>query len=329
MSTIRDVAKACHVSISTVSRALNGYNDISNETKKLVIDVARKLEYVPNRNAVELVKKNNKKLVIIARTLDEEYNLFDILRGLYNYAEEIDYEVLLFTLVTSIKKGKSYYEFCRENNIEGALMYGIHTNDPFMEELIRKDFPSVFIDCDVVGENTGNISIDNYEAAYEEVSYLISRGCKNIVTIQGGKDSYVTKERVKGYKDALNDGGILLDETNIYYSDFSESVAKDITLNIMKNKKIDSIFCGADSIATGVYSALKKLKIMVPNDVSVVGFGDNSIAKNLTPPLTTIRQNMYEFGYSGGKLLYKLINNKKASNVIRIKYEFIKRESVI
>lgn len=328
MSTIKDISKKCHVSISTVCRALNGYSDINEETKELVLRTAKELDYVPNKHARELVKKNNNHLVIITKSLNEQDNLFQILRGLYRYGEQFDYSVSLFTLGTSAKSGKSYYKFCRENDISGALLYGIHTNDPYIQELIDKKFPIVIIDCEVTGEKAVNVSIDNFKAAYEAVSYMISRGCKKIKTIQGGEGSYVTKERVKGYIKALEDNNIEVKKEDIYYGNFSKEFGEKAINSIMKCKGIDGVFCASDSIAIGVYQGLKQLNISIPNEISIVGFGDIEIAEYLSPPLSTIKQSMYEFGYEGGKILDKLIKDKETKKEIRFEHEFIKRKSI-
>ena len=239
MSTIKDISKKCHVSISTVSRALNGYNDINEETKELVLRTAKELDYIPNKHARELVKRNSNHLVIITKALNEQDNLFQILRGLYSYGEKFNYSVSLFTLGTSIKCGKSYYKFCRENNIAGALLYGIHTNDPYIKELIDKKFPTVMIDCEITGEKVANISINNFKAAYEAVSHMINNGCKNIKTIQGGEGSYVTKERVKGYIKALEDNNIKVKKEDIYYGNFSKEFGEKTIKKIIKNKGVD------------------------------------------------------------------------------------------
>lgn len=324
MATIKDVAKKCHVSVSTVSRALNDYADINEETKELILKVAKELDYVPNKNARKLVKKINDHFAVITRNLEDE-NAFHILRGLYDFSDTIEYEVSLHTLGTSIKQRKSYYEYCKENNIAGVLLYGIHTNDPYIEELIEKNFPTVIVDCDVKGENITNITIDNYKAAYEAVSYLIKTGCKNIITIQGGECSYVTIERVNGYKDALNDNGLKI-INNIYYGDFNESTGIELLEKAMKeNENIDGIFCGSDNIAMGVYKVLKNKGKRIPEDVSVIGFGDINICTNLTPTLSSVKQSMYDFGYVGGKILY---GNKTKEKTMKLEYSLKIRESI-
>ncbi|WP_415338239.1 LacI family DNA-binding transcriptional regulator, partial [Clostridium perfringens] len=138
MTTIKDISKRCHVSISTVSRALNGYDDINSSTKELVLKVAKELDYIPNKHARALIKRNNNNLVIITSSLNEKESIFDILRGLYRFGEEENYSISIFTSSLSKKNGKSYYKFCRENDIAGAMLYGLDKDDKDVIELINK-----------------------------------------------------------------------------------------------------------------------------------------------------------------------------------------------
>ncbi|MBB6625144.1 LacI family DNA-binding transcriptional regulator [Clostridium gasigenes] len=329
MNTIKDIAKKCHVSISTVSRALNGYSDINKDTKELVLKTADELDYIPNKNARDLVKKNNNHIAIIIKELNEEFNPFQILSGLYDYVEILDYEVSLFTLGKSIKNGKSYYKFCKENNISGALLYGMEANDPYVKELIDKKFPIVLVDCDLEGEKVVNIGIDNFRVAYEVTNYMIKKGCKKIKTIQGKRSLYITKQRVRGYEQALRDNGIEINSDNIIYGEFSKQFGEKIVKSIIEYKNVDGIFCASDNIAIGVYEGLKRLNIKIPDEISIVGCGDNEISRYLTPSLTTIKQNTYNIGYNGAALLDKLIKNESVEKYVRLDYKFIERSSVI
>lgn len=328
MTTIKDISKRCHVSISTVSRALNGYDDINSYTKELVLKVAKELDYVPNKHARALVKRNSNNLVIITNSLNEHDSVFDILRGLYRYGEEENYSISIFTSSVSKKHGKSYYKFCRENDIAGAMLYGLDKNDEHVIELIGKNFPIVTVNSDISGESVASISIDNFKAAYEAVTSLINSGCKKIATIQGKRDLYVTKERIKGYIEALAKSNLEITDELIYCGDFSKEFGEEAIEELISNNEIDGVFCASDNIAIGAYKGLKRLKINIPESVSVVSFGDKEIAKYLTPTLSSVKEDMYRLGYEGGQLLVKLIKGKKVVSGINVDYEFIRRNSI-
>ncbi|HHD2753659.1 TPA: LacI family DNA-binding transcriptional regulator [Clostridium perfringens] len=328
MTTIKDISKRCHVSISTVSRALNGYDDINSYTKELVLKVAKELDYVPNKHARALVKRNSNNLVIITNSLNEQDSVFDILRGLYKYGEEENYSISIFTSSVSKKHGKSYYKFCRENDIAGAMLYGLDKNDEHVIELIGKNFPIVTVNSDISGESVASISIDNFKAAYEAVTSLINSGCKKIATIQGKRDLYVTKERIKGYIEALAKSNLEITDELIYCGDFSKEFGEEAIEELISNNEIDGVFCASDNIAIGAYKGLKRLKINIPESVSVVSFGDKEIAKYLTPTLSSVKEDMYRLGYEGGQLLVNLIKGKKVVSGINLDYEFIRRNSI-
>lgn len=328
MTTIKDISKRCHVSISTVSRALNGYDDINSYTKELVLKVAKELDYIPNKHARALVKRNSNNLVIITNSLNEQDSVFDILRGLYKYGEEENYSISIFTSSVSKKHGKSYYKFCRENDIAGAMLYGLDKNDEHVLELIDKNFPIVTVNSDISGENVASISINNFKAAYEAVTSLIKSGCKKIATIQGQRELYVTKERIKGYIEALTKNNIEIKKELIYCGDFSKEFGEDAIKNLIHSNDIDGVFCASDNIAIGAYKGLKRFKINIPESVSVVSFGDKEIAKYLTPTLSSVKEDMYRLGYEGGQLLGNLIKGKKVQSGINLEYEFIRRKSI-
>lgn len=328
MTTIKDISKRCHVSISTVSRALNGYDDINSYTKELVLKVAKELDYVPNKHARALVKRNNNNIVIITSSLNEQDAIFDILRGLYRYGEEENYSISIFTTSVSRKHGKSYYKFCRENDIAGAMLYGLDKDDENVIELVNKNFPVVTVNSDISGKNVASISIDNFRASYEAVTNLIRSGCKRIATIQGKRESYVTKERIRGYIEALTKNNIEIRKELICYGNFSKECGEGAIDNLIENNDIDGVFCASDNIAVGAYRGLKKRKISIPEKVSIVGFGDKEIAKYLTPTLSSVKEDMYKLGYEGGKILGNIINGRKVKSGINLEYEFVRRKSI-
>lgn len=330
--TIKDVAKATGKSITTVSRALNGYSDVSPSTKAHIIKVAKGLGYVPNQSAKNLVRKKNNTLAIILSGLEKEGGkdniVYSLLSGMYAFAETINHEVALFTTSTAKQKEKSYLQFCKEHNIGGAVLNGIRTDDPFFSELLQEDFPCVFIDVHMEGKRTCNISIDNKKASEEAVNHLISGGHRKIAMINGRKEATVSIEREKGYRAALSKGDILLNEDYIVYADYFEDKAYSVTLELLgRNPDITAFFCASDMMAIGTMKAVNDLGYRIPDDISVIGFDNIPLSEYTTPPLTTISQDFYTMGYEAGMQLDKLINNEKVPKNICSPYKFIIRES--
>ncbi|MFZ5354258.1 MAG: LacI family DNA-binding transcriptional regulator [Bacillota bacterium] len=331
MANIKDVARAVGLSITTVSRALNGYSDVNKDTRERIIKAAKDMNYTPSRTAQRLVKKTSNTLAIIVSDIspDGSYIVHNILTGFYNYAESINYEVVLFTTNTSRQKKKSYYQFCREHGIEGAVVCGISTDDQYFAELMNSDIPCVLIDIPAKGEKTGSVSIDNESASQEAVEFLIKNNHRNIAIMNGSMDALVSHERLNGYLNALEKHGIKKKDDYILYGDFIEDKAYQAAKSALKhNAEITAVFCSSDLMAIGVIKAARELGRKLPEDLSIVGFDDISLARYVTPALTTIRQDMVAFGEESGRLLQALIKGEKCERKKLLPYELIIRESV-
>lgn len=207
------------------------------------------------------------------------------------------------------------------------MLYGLDKYDEDVIELINKKFPIVAINSDITGEKVISINIDNFKASYEAVISLIKSGCKRIATIQGEKELYVTTERINGYIEALTKHNLEIKKDFICYGNFSKEFGEYSIVRLI-NSNIDGVLCASDNIAIGAYEGLKKRKIKIPESVSVVGFGDEEIARYLTPTLSSVKVDMYGLGYTGGQILDNLINGKKPKEKVNLNYQFIRRKSI-
>jgi DNA-binding LacI/PurR family transcriptional regulator len=331
--TIKDIAKKAGVSVTTVSRALNNYDDVSDITKKRIIKIAKKLDYVPNRTAQNLVKQQNNTLAIIVSELEEDGGkdniIYKLLSGMYYYAETINYEVVLFTMSTAHQKEKSYVQFCREHNIGGAVLNGVKTDDPYLMELVNSEFPCVLIDVTSEGENVSSISIDNIKASMEMVDLLIENNHRNIAMINGKKKVTVSEERYKGYTQALEKNNIKVNNRYVTYTDFSEEMAYEKAVELLnKCPEITAFFCASDMIALGTMKAMRAMGKEIPKDISITGFDNIPFAAELSPPLTTIGQDFYVMGKRAAEQLFRMISKEKWERKIYLDYKVLVRDSV-
>jgi len=321
------------VSVTTVSRALNGYYDVSQSTKENILKIAKELNYVPNRSAQNLVKKQNNTLAIILSGLEKDGGkdniVYRMLSGMYTYAETVNYEVVLFTMSSAYQREKSYVQFCREHNIGGAVLNGIRTDDPYFEEIVNSDLPCVLIDILKNGKNISSITIDNVKAAEEAVNLLIKNNHKHIVMINGRKEAAVSIERYKGYVKALKNNNITIKEEYCVYADFLEDCAYEKTKELLnKYPEITSFFCASDIMALGAMKAIKELNKKVPEDISVVGFDNIPLAAYSTPALTTVNQDFYLMGKEAAKQLLKMIKKEDFKKNIILNHKLLVRDSV-
>ncbi len=333
MITIKDVARKSGFSVTTVSRALNGYSDVNEKSRQKIIDVANSLNYVPNKSAQRLVKKESNTIALIISGMEKEGGkdnmVYMILSGMYAMAEKVDYEVVLFTMSSAHQREKSYMQFCREHSIKGAIISGIRTDDKYFEELAYSDLPCVLIDISLEGKNLSNIIINDKKASREIVNYLINNNHKNIGYINGKLEATVSKSRFNGYKEALEENNILFKEEYVAIGNFIEEEAYEATKKLLKNNnEITAIFCASDMMAIGSMKAIKEMGKRIPEDISIVGFDDVPLAQYLTPPLTTINHSFYDKGYESASQLIRMMNKKDHRKTINLNHELIERESV-
>jgi DNA-binding LacI/PurR family transcriptional regulator len=333
MATIKDIAKKAGVSITTVSRALNDYNDVNEDTKRHIKEIAEALNYSPNRAAQNLVKKNSRTLAIILSGLEREGGkdniVYRLLAGMFEFAGTVDYEVVLYTTDTAHQKKKSYLQFCKENNIGGAMIDGIRLDDPYLQEIMKSDIPCVLIDIDMTSDQVSCITIDNVQAAYEAVELLINHNHKNIGMINGRREADVSIKRLKGYQSALESHNIVANEDYIVYGDFLEDIAyKEAYGLLMAHPEITALFCASDMMALSALKAAKDLCLRVPEDLSVIGFDDIPFAQYLTPPLATVKQDFYMMGYHAGKQLVKMIQHEAVEKKIYVEHKVLARNTI-
>lgn len=334
MITIKDVAKLAGVSCSTVSKVLNNYSDVSSETRQKVQKIVEEYHFTPNISAQNLSMKKKKNIALIMSNLIDvdENDVIPIreLKGVVAAAEEKEYDMAFYPISSAMQKTKSYFSFCKENNIMGAILCGIRTDDMYFKELADSNIPCVLIDIYAQGSHSSSISIDNVEASIKAVTYLIEHHHKNIAIINGKLKSVVGIERYAGYCQALIDHHLELNRDYTVDGQFDEDIAYTESKELLINHpEITAIFCASDVMAVGVYRAISELGKKIPDDISIIGFDDLPIAKYVTPKLTTIRQDFYEFGYQSVFLLTQLIQQEQThGSHVFIDYQLIERESV-
>lgn len=332
MATIRDIAKKSGYSISTVSKALNGYEDISPEAKNKIIRIAEEIHYIPNLRSKNLSRREKSSIAFIFSGLKKDGAadgiIYNIMAGAYAYATNMNYDVQIYTTNVSKQKEISYYRFCKERNIEGAVVQGISTDDPYFTELVNSNLPCVLIDICTDNQNVGFISIDNVKAAQEATNYLIGIGHRNIAMINGRPNAFVSQLREEGFRKALGEKNIEINENWIVSGDFSRSKAYNEAYKLLQlYPEITAIFCASDLMALSVYEAAEKLGISIPDDLSVVGFDNIPLSSFISPKLTTVKQDMYKIGYEAAKLLKSIIKGEKIERHKIMDYELLIRDS--
>ncbi|MCI9151409.1 MAG: LacI family transcriptional regulator [Lachnospiraceae bacterium] len=335
MVTIQDVAKAAKVSIGTVSRALNDYTDISEETRARVQKVAKELGYFPNLNARSLSSKRQINIALILSGFLEEkiFNDYEtmLMKGCYRYALEHGIEISMRVINTRIQEEKTYDQLCSEYGISGAVFFGLKTTDFYCEILPKSEHPSVTVDMELLGARIGNVMVDNFQAFRELTQHLVDCGHRRIVLMHGRKNTYVSQERLAGAREALKANGLELTADQIVYTNFLEEEAYENTLVYFKNHApgdVTAFLCMSDLIAVGTINALKHLGYRVPEDYSVVGYDGLNFSAYTDPKLTTVDQNAQNSGYVAAELLHHMIKGEAVERRKMMPYRIVYRDSV-
>jgi len=315
MVTIKDIAKEAKVSVTTVSRALNGYSDVNEETRKRIMEVAKRLNYSPNTLARSLVMKKSKTIGLLVSNLTREGTkdnfTYEVLCGINDAVSRFEYDLIFFSTTSSKQSEKTYTQLCRERRVEGVIIMGIKTNDPYLQEVVESDIPCVLIDIPIVSKTVGNVTTDNLLGAKEAVKHLLKLNHRTIGMINGHNEAFVSQERLKGYKEALAEFGISYNEDLVENGQFTEEDAYKAAVRLLsKNPEMTALFCASDIMALGVIQAAKDLGKNLPVDLSIVGYDDIILSSYVTPSLTTIRQNKYLLGEEAAKLLIDMLDGK-------------------
>ncbi len=329
--TIKDIAKYAGVSVTTVSRALNGYPDVSEETREKIKKIAEELNYSPNSIARGLVtnKTHTVGLVVSELIKPGAYHPFflEILAGIKAGLRKDKYDLILYTVDPTSQDVTPYEKLCNDRKVDGAIVEGLKLSDPYIEEIKNTEIPTVLIDIPILNDKVGYVSSDNVQAAFEATSYLIKLGHKNIGFINGHNDAAVSFERLEGYKKALYKNNIPYKDEYVVFDDFTQDGGYNCFRKmIFENPEITAVFHASDLMAIGSLKAAQDLGMQVPDDISIVGFDDIELSSLITPGLTTIRQENYKIGYMAARHLVSIIKGEKPRHII-IPHRLIIRQS--
>ncbi|UIR28772.1 LacI family transcriptional regulator [Priestia flexa] len=332
MTTIKDIAKVAGVSITTVSRALNGYSDVNEKTRQKIINVAKKLNYSPNTLARGLVMQKSKTIGLlvsgISRESVKDNFTFEVLCGVNERASLLGYDLILFNTNTTKQREKTYTQLCKERRVDGAIIQGIKKDDPYLTEVLESNIPCVLVDIPIRSNLVGYVTTDNKLGAKKAVEHLVQLGHVHIGMVNGSEDAFVSQERLRGYLDTLEEHGIDIRENWIVNGEFEEAVAEQQAYELLKNnEEITSLFCASDLMALGALKACKRLGRSVPDQISIVGYDNIVLAAYSSPQLTTVGQEVYQIGYEAADLLIEILENRSTNMERYLETELIIRET--
>ncbi len=252
----------------------------------------------------------------------------DLVRSVEDVAERCGYNVFFCNTDESLKKEIKSINAMVERQVEGLVIVPASNKDCDDNKRLETNVPIVVIDRDANYKKViGKVLSDNYQGAYKATKHLIELGHKKIAFISGPIEIKPSIERKQGFLDSCKDNGVLVTDENIWIGSFTVDFGKEIIKKV--GSKFSAFFCGNDLIAAGAIQGLREDNLLVPKDVSIVGFDDIPLANILTPTLTTVRQDSYRIGLEAAEILIKYLNNPKLkSKTITLTTDLIKRDSV-
>jgi LacI family transcriptional regulator len=336
-TNIKELARLSGVSVGTVSRALNGYTDVSPDTRERVMRLADELDYTPAAAARTLVTERSHVVGVFLDTgeghPDVQHPFFhEVLGGLKDMIGAAGFDLLLFA---SEQPGNgygphSYLKRARHHRVDGTVLMGVDTGDPEVERLLRSEIPCVGVDVVLSGPVNGSVSSDNVEGAAMAVRHLVERGHSRIATITGLMDKAPARDRLRGYREEVQRQGLAYRDDYVAYGDFYvESGAASMAALLDLPEPPTAVFAASDLMAAGALGAVARAGLRVPEDVAVVGFDDILLAELTQPPLTTLRQDKLGLGAAAAELLVALVEEEDgdAEAVVTLPVELVVRSS--
>lgn len=324
--TIKDVAREAGVAISTVSNALNNSDLVTEETRAKILEVAKRLDYVPNINGRMLKTKRSREMLFLTSNVRGDY-FTTLLSAMSQQCDDMGYT--LNVVITRDREAVRNYVLGR--GFDGVFIFlGEWFGQANLQLLERNHIRTVFLDRAYNSSNIGSVVFDSYRAGYQAAKYLINLGHSRIAFLEGSLDVFDGIQRKKGYLDAMERYQMPVRQEYILDGRFEELYTYNAVSSFLRIREVempDAFIAGNDLSAIGCINALKDAGYRIPTDVSVVGFDDIPLAKYISPRLTTIKNPINLQGITAVKMLADIIEKGKPGTVEGLAGELIVRES--
>lgn len=332
--TIKDIARACGVGVSTVSRAMNNHPDINPETRARIMEEIAKANYIPNNSARNLKCIGTKSIAVLVKGIGNGF-LGDLVGGLERECKKREYSFLLQYVEEQEDEVDAAIRIAKEKKPSGMVFLGGDFSHP-EQKMEQLDIPFVLSTIEAPEDKEGkyaSVSVDDFMESYKMTEYLLNLGHDRIGVITAPRDDKsIGRQRLLGYRKALMDKGVPYREELVKYMDaeedrYSLKSGYKLTGELLRETSFSAIYAVSDSLAMGACRALKEAGISIPKDCSVAGFDGTEEAEFYIPKITTIRQPVESIAKATADILFDMIINKKAPQKVVFPGELLKRES--
>ena len=330
---IKDIARLAEVGVSTVSRVINNHPDVKESTREKILKIIKESNYIPNNSARILKQNSTKNIGVLVKGV---FNPFfsEMTNIIGNIITENGYTMILqqndFNMYQDVE---TMIGFVKEKRLQGVICLGGNFTEIEEDSFDDIKVPVVLTSVNTISKkgkkNYSSVGIDNSQSAYEAVNYLIGKGHRNIALILGeANDMGVSWWRLGGYKKALEDNSIEVDEELIMSGDYTSSRAYEKVKEILKTRKdITAIFALSDIMALGAMKAVIDSGLRVPEDISIIGFDGMEESKYYNPSITTVKQPKREMAETSINLLFSLMNTDIDNKHIILDTALVERDS--
>ncbi|MGL1886156.1 MAG: LacI family transcriptional regulator [Reichenbachiella sp.] len=328
--TIHDLARELEINSSTVSRALANSPRVKQKTRDRVQAKAREMGYFPNTLASNLRSKRTNTIGVIVPHISRFF-LSSVIAGIEEVAFENNYRVFICQSQDSLEREQQLTQTLLSNQVDGVIMSISMETDRYdhLQSIKDQDVPIVFFDRKCNEIDASNIAIDDYTSAFQATSHLIQYGCKNIAHFTGNEKISIYQDRLRGYRHALTNHSLPIDESLIYRSGLKPNDGKKMAEEMLKREILpDGLFSANDLAAISAMQVLQQRNINIPKDIAIIGFSNEPLGAYTNPPLSSVDQKPHEMGQQAAKTLIDQIQNQsKKHNDQTIKASLIIRDS--
>lgn len=318
---LKDVAKEAGISVSTVSRVINHEKFVSKKVKIKVEKAVKKLNYQPQWIARSLRTKKTNIVGLIVASI-EDYWMSSVAQNIENYFRIIKKNIILFNTGFNQKLEIELLNLAISRGVDGIILGTVSKSGDCINEIINKNnIPIIIIDNKIDVDKADFILVDDIDGSYRLVNHLIKEhGLKKIACIGGNLQESSGADKVLGYKKALNENDIEINEDIIKEAFWNSNISYKVTRELFtKKEKPEAIFCSNATMAIGTVRYLNEKGIRIPDDVAVVSFDDSEFIKAFNPPLTTLARVERKVGIKAAELLESRMTGEFRANFKTIK----------
>jgi LacI family transcriptional regulator, repressor for deo operon, udp, cdd, tsx, nupC, and nupG len=330
MTSIKDVAKLAGVSTATVSRTLSDPELVSQKTRSKVLNAVKDSGYIANSLARSFRTRKSDTVVVLVPDISNPF-YSNIIQGIESEAKLKGYRVMLGDTQMDQERALSYASMVQQRQADGIILLG--ADIPFVVgsegDTSVENWPPMIMGCEYTDLGLPTVRIDNVSAAMDATDHLISLGHKHIAYINGPKNSPLSKDRLKGYRESHQRAGIEALDDLLEVGDYSlQSGVTAMKRLLNADVRPTAVFAANDEMAIGALKSIKEAGLSAPDDISIVGFDDIRFADFCDPPLTTIHQPRADIGRALMQLMYQILSDEPLeTNEVVLPHALVVRES--